>query len=222
MAVKYIAARQNYSGLAADTKPITTAGVLVGAIFHETDTGFSYQFNGSAWGKVFPAIDVAGDGALLTIHPRMHKIHEGQHFTAVHREVLGAGSATHIVLNTPASAVATIHMLATLEAGAAGWYTFSETTSGTVGTIIQSYDNNRTTANTSEVIISHGSVLVGVTSVGTIFDIGITGLLGTTSLGGISGDQEWVLNHSTRYIFQFLASAATAVNWGLYYVEELA
>jgi hypothetical protein len=64
MAVAKIATINNYTGLAADTKP-TAADVVNGSRFVETDTGMEFIYDGAAWQPLRSAVvgAVADDAA---------------------------------------------------------------------------------------------------------------------------------------------------------------
>jgi hypothetical protein len=56
MTVVLVAAERyvgRYTGLSSDTKP--TTGVVAGATFVETDTGYRWVYDGSAWSLTFGA-----------------------------------------------------------------------------------------------------------------------------------------------------------------------
>lgn len=56
MTVKRVSTPREYTGLVADAMPATDPDdgqdVPVGSIFHERDSGFTYIYDGVAWGKI--------------------------------------------------------------------------------------------------------------------------------------------------------------------------
>jgi len=215
MAVKYIASIHNYSGLSSDTKP--TTDVPVGSVFSETDLGTTYRFDGTNWNLVFPAVEPNCRGALLTISHREYEVHRGVFFSATHAQSIGDGSVSTILFETPGSATATIHSVAELASSGAGTLLFSETPNATVGTVITGYSNNRTIGGSSELSLTYDGA---VTTTGTILEHTVIGTEKGAKIGGeVMGDNEWVLNHSTRYLLQFTASAASNIAWNIFWIE---
>ena len=212
MALKYIEGIQRWSGLSTDTKPGTAA---VGSYLFETDSGKNYQWDGTTWNKIFPTIDQRSDGALVVVQRSQHEVREGDFWTGTYAETLATGSVSTILLETPGSAVSTIHMSILLETSAAGTAIFSEIPNATVGTVITPNNNSRIVAGSSGMIsFTYDGA---ITTTGTILQNVAMGVL-----GGAMGNREadWLLQHSTRYLLKFTASAATNVAWNVFWVEE--
>ncbi len=216
MAVKRIDTIQNYSGLSGDTKP--TAGVAVGSTFWETDSGTNNQYDGSDWSQIFPQIDNPITGALVILDIIHHRIHAGEYYTATYAEILASGSASILLMETAASAVADIHFLASLDTSAAGTVLFTEAPGSTVGTVVTVYNNLRESSNTATMTLTRDA---SVTTAGTILETGVLGGGASKKFGGASGSRnEWILNHNTRYSLEFVSSAATNVAWNVLWYEE--
>ena len=217
MAVKKIAAIDRYSGLEADIKP--TGATLVGSTFQETDTGNVFAWNGSTWISTFPSIDVHAHGALVTVSHLMHEVHEAHNFTGANAESMASGSVSSILFETPGSAVSTIHMLVNFGSTGAGTLIFAEGEVGTAGTLITPQNNHRPTGGSSDLITISNTAAA---TVGTVLEYAVIGTAAPpTKIGGqFEGGNEWILNHSTRYLLQFTSSAATSVSWGLSWIEE--
>jgi len=216
MAVTLVTGAPRYIGLSTDTKPTTCA---VGATYFNTDRGSTYTWNGSDWVRVFPNIDGTITGGLVVIDVVHHEVHRGDHFTATYAETLTSGSASVILLESPGSATATIHILANISTSAGGTLIFSEAPNATVGTAVYANNNNLTIAGSSELSITHNGA---VTTAGTVLENGALGGVGPSfRLGGDTGlRNEWIFNHSSRYLLQFTSSAATNVAWNLMWYEE--
>lgn len=215
MAVKFISAHHRYSGLSTDSKP---TGKPVGSTFRETDSGASFCYDGTSWNADFPLVDGSVHGALATIDIVHYEVHEGDHFTATYTEDLASGSASNILIETPGSATATIHFIGSIATEAAGSLQFTETPNATVGTAVIGYNNNRPVGGSAELSITQNGA---VTTAGTILGTGYLGGGTGSKFGGETGlRNEWILNHSTRYLLQFVSSAASIVAWNLFWYEE--
>ena len=215
MAVKFIAGHHRYSGLSTDTKPTAPP---VGSTFKETDSGKSYAWDGTSWNIDFPVIDGLYTGVIATIDVSHYEIHEGDHYHATYTETLASGSASNVMMQTPASAIADVHFFATLSTSAAGSINFQEGPNATAGTVVTIYNSKRMSGNTAETIVTQNGA---ITSAGTILSTGYTGGGASGKVGGETGlRNEWILNHSTRYILQFVSSAASVVCWNLFWYEE--
>ena len=217
MAVKLITTIHRYSGLEEDTKP--TAGVAVGSTFFETDSGANNQYDGSDWFQIFPQIDGSISGALVDIDIVHHEVHEGEHYTATFAEAIGSGSASVLLFETPGSATATIHFMAVVDTSAAGTLIFTAIPNATVGTAVYAQNNNQVIGGSSELSITHTGA---VTTTGTILENHAPGDGGAgNKIGGESGlRNEWLLNHSARYLLQFTCSAASNVAWNALWYEK--
>ncbi len=218
MAVKLITTIHRYSGLEADTKP--TAGVAVGSTFFETDSGANNQYDGSDWFQIFPQIDGSFTGALIEIDVIHNKVHKGVHYTATYAETIGSGSASILLFETPGSATATIHFLATVDTSASGTLIWTKIPNATVGTAVFAQNNNQDIGGSSELSITHTGA---VTTTGTILENHAPGAGGASGkVGGESGlRNEWLLDHDARYLLQFTSSAASNVAWNALWYEIL-
>lgn len=216
MAVKFITAHDVYSGLSTDSKPTSKR---VGSTFRETDTGKSYVYDGTSWNKDFPKTDGLYTGSLVEIDVVHDEVHRGDHWSATYSEGIGSGSSSIILFETPGSAVTDVHFIGVLAVSAAGSITFQEAPNTTAGTVITPYNNKREQTGSSGVIIitSNGAI----TSAGTILANEYVGGGSNSKIGGETGlRNEWILEHSTRYVLEYVSSAASVVAWNLLWYEE--
>ena len=217
MAVILTGPAQRYLGLSDDVKPTTCA---VGATIFTTDDGASYVWDSSDWVRAFPTVDGTISGGLTVLDIVHNEIHRAKHFTATHAETLASGSASVILLESPGSATATIHFIASISTSAGGTLIFSRIPNATVGTAVYANNNNLTIAGSSELSVTHNGA---VTTAGSVLENGALGGVGPSfRVGGTEGlRNEWMLNHSSRYLLQFTSSAATNVAWKLMWYENI-
>ena len=72
-------------------------------------------------------------------------------------------------------------------------------------------------ANTADMTVTQNGA---VTTAGTVLHAGYLGGGAGSKIGGETGlRNEWLLNHSTRYLLQFTCSAASIVAWNLFWYE---
>ncbi|GAG41827.1 unnamed protein product, partial [marine sediment metagenome] len=186
----------------------------------EEDRGKNYEYNGITWERIFPAIDRVAHGGLVIIDVIHNEVHSEHLWSAPFYETLASGSASVLLLETPGSATATIHFIASFSSSGAGVLIFTEAPNATVGTVVTSYNHYRPRYGTAELSVTHSGA---VTTTGTIFEpIAIGTAAPPIRIGGASGlHDEWVLDHSARYLLQFVCSAASIVAWNpLWYEEE--
>ncbi len=214
MAVKFIAAIHNYSGLSTDSKPTSKPA---GSTFRETDTGEMFAYDGTSWNVDFPVVDGFATGALIQMDVVHYEVHKGTHYSATYTEDLASGSASNILFETPGSATSNVHFLGVIDTEAAGSLQFSEAPNATVGTVVVGYNSRRMSANTPDMTVTQNGA---VTSAGTVLHAGYLGGGAGSKIGGETGlRNEWMLNHSTRYLLQFTCSAASVVAWNLFWYE---
>lgn len=215
MAVKLVTSIQNFIGLHGDDKPTSCPA---GSIFWEEDRNKTYKFNGTTWDRAFPQLDRIAHGGLLTVDVIHNEVHSDHLYSAPFVETLSSGSSSTILLETPGSAVATIHILATISATASGTLIFQKIPNATVGTVVASYNHNLAVSTSAELSITHSGAVI---TVGTFLEGDSIGQGGQAKIGGKSGlTDEWMLDHDARYLLQFVASAATTVNWNIIFYEE--
>ena len=215
MAVKFIAAHHRYSGLSTDSKPTSKP---VGSKFRETDTGKSFDYDGTTWNPAFPLIDGSVHGAQATMDIVHYEIHEGDHYTAPYKESIGSGSLSTILIETPASASTISHFVFVISTSAAGSLEFRKESDGTAGTAITPENNNQVLGGTANTTISHNGA---ATSAGTLLECAYLGGGASSKSGGAGGSRiEWELDQSAKYILEFVSSAASVVAWNLFWYEE--
>jgi hypothetical protein len=168
--------------------------------------------------SIFHPTDVTG--ARITIDEAHHEIHAGAHYSASHAVSVGTGTAVTVLITTPATD--DIHLVFSVAATNSGTWTFSEDPNASAGTAVVSYNNDRGSANTSDVTITHTPTYSSSGTVLQNFCIGTAGQ--GNSHGGGAGEarNEWILKASTLYLIRFVAlNAATNVAMNLsYYIEE--
>ena len=89
-----------WSGTSSDTKPSSSVGV--GSEFYETDTGHTFEWNGSAWKQKSPEIDEVTH-SLATMSYTHHEVHAGSSFIFDYvDEALADDETITLAFKTPA------------------------------------------------------------------------------------------------------------------------
>jgi hypothetical protein len=148
---------------------------------------------------------------FLILEPEHGAVHDGVHFTAVHQETVGTGTAVTVLFTTP-SAPTYIHFIGDVQADKGVTWTFSEAPVSTGGSVLASYNNNRNSSNASPLVGLKYGATVAAASVGTILERGVVGTGGNPSQtvgGGGEHRNEWLLKPEESYCFRVSAAAAT-------------
>lgn len=142
-----------------------------------------------------------------TVMDHEHRnIHEGMAFHATHRVTsLGNGANLWLLMACPAGCFPHITgLIFTFEAGDIDIVTFEGTTTSADGTVISSFNRNRNSSNTPDMVLTHTPT---ITDAGTqIHDrlVPPTGSGVGNSEGIISPNlgEEWILKPATKYLIR--------------------
>lgn len=152
--------------------------------------------------------------SLKIIDPVHGVIHDGTHFTACHQVSVGTGTAVTVLIKTPLATTGKyIHFVANVESNKEITWELSEAPNASGGTALASNNNNRLTANTDPVVLTHTCTY---TSSGTILESHTAGSgTGVPSVsktgGGTEARNEWLLKPDTFYLVRAIAKNADTV-----------
>ena len=145
---------------------------------------------------------------IVVLDHEHHEIHEGDHFTVTaYNADLDDTITMKYLLTTPA-APKQIHWVAYISATAKTLVQFYEDTTRTsTDTAITSYNNNRASTDTAELMIQTQSTTDGAD--GTLIDSSSFGsALGANITGGSDRNtREWLLDFSSYYFFKVTSGA---------------
>ena len=157
--------------------------------------------------KNFMPTDVHGGRTIIGY--AHHEIHAGNHYVAHSYELdVDASSTLSILITAPT--VKEAHLTGAIESSLAGRFTWSEAPNASGGTSITTYNSNRRSSNTSELVCTTDPTFVSVGTVLLQATIGTPGNPINALGGGVESREEWVLGDGVLYLLQFTSATANA------------